>query len=114
MTHEMKLNKGPFLMIEGGEKRYELRLFDEKRRRVSVGDTIVFTMAENAERRLTAEVTALHRFSDFDSLYKALPLTECGYRADEVGNASPRDMEAYYSKEEESRYGVVAIEIKLI
>jgi len=114
MTHEMKLNESPFLMIEGGQKRYELRLFDAKRQKLSVGDTVVFTMVGNAERRLTAEVVALHRFSDFASLYKSLPLTECGYRADEVEGASPRDMEAYYSQEEQRRYGVVAIEIKLI
>ncbi len=114
MIHEMKLNETPFLFIESGRKRYELRLWDEKRQKLSAGDTVVFTMAGDAGRRLTAEVIALHRFSSFDELYRALPLTECGYREDELVSASPRDMEAYYSPDEQRRYGVVAIEVKVI
>ena len=114
MTHEMKLNRSPFLMIESGEKIYELRLLDEKRQRISVGDTIVFTMADDPTRKMTVGVVGLHRFDSFEKLYAALPLDKCGYRADELATASPSDMEAYYSKEEQNRYGVVAIEVKVV
>lgn len=114
MIHEMKLHEGPFELIESGKKRYELRLFDEKRRLLSVGDTVVFTMTTDGERRLTVEVVALHRFASFEELYDSLPLLECGYSEDELASASPRDMEAYYSLEEQSRYGVVAIEVKAV
>ena len=114
MTHEMKLNRSPFLMIESGEKIYELRLLDEKRKKLSVGDTIVFTMVDDQNRRITAEVLKLHCFRSFDELYEALPLDKCGYREDELATASPSDMEAYYSKEEQNRYGVVAIEIRVV
>lgn len=114
MIHEMKLNKAPFLMIESGEKIYELRLFDEKRRLLSVGDTVVFTMSGDASRTLTVEVVALHRFASFEELYQALPLDRCGYRKDELTTASPSDMEAYYTKEKQKEYGVVAIEVALI
>lgn len=114
MTHEMKLNRAPFGMIESGAKRYELRLFDEKRQKLSAGDRIVFTMADDSERKLAVRVVALHRFPDFAALYRALPLKECGYREDELASASPDDMAAYYSHEEQSRYGVVAIEVEVI
>ena len=114
MTHEMKLNRSPFLLIERGEKIFELRLLDEKRQRISVGDTIVFTMADDPTRKMTVEVVGLHRFDSFEKLYAALPLELCGYRADEVEKASYTDMEAYYSKEEQNRYGVVAIEIRVV
>ena len=110
----MKLNESPFCLIESGQKRYELRLFDEKRRLLSVGDRIVFTMTTDAERKLAVEVVGLHRFSDFGELYAALPLSDCGYLEHELTDASPRDMEAYYSPEEQSRYGVVAIEVKVV
>ena len=56
----------------------------------------------------------LHRFSSFDALYRALPLDRCGYREDELATASPADMEAYYSKEMQSKYGVVAIEVRAV
>ena len=114
MIHGMKLNKAPFLMIECGEKIYELRLWDEKRQLLSVGDKIVFTMADDAARKMTVDVVALHRFASFDELYRALPLDLCGYRKDELESASPFDMEAYYSKETQSQYGVVAIEVKVL
>ena len=114
MTHEMKLNREPFLMIESGKKRYELRLYDEKRQKLSVGDTILFTMVSDLSRKLTAEVIALHCFPSFDALYGVLPLRECGYREEELSTASPDDMAVYYSPEEQKRYGVVAIELKLI
>ena len=38
----MKLNKEPFEKIKSGEKTIELRLYDEKRRKIKAGDTICF------------------------------------------------------------------------
>jgi ASC-1-like (ASCH) protein len=110
----MKLKREPFEMIASGKKIYELRLFDEKRSLVSVGDTIRFTMAEDAAKTLSVKVAALHRFPSFEVLYDTLPLLLCGYREDELVSASYRDMEAYYSREEQDCYGVVAIEISLL
>jgi len=47
-------------------------------------------------------------------LYKSLSLLECGYTKEDIDTASPCDMEKYYSKVEECKYGVIGIEIKLI
>lgn len=55
----------------------------------------------------------LYAFDSFDELYRNLPLLECGYTEENVDVASPSDMERYYSKEEQSRYGVVGIRIVL-
>ena len=46
-------------------------------------------------------------------LYQALPLLECGYTSNNVETASPKDMEAYYSLEQQAQYGVLGIEISL-
>ena len=43
MLHKMKLKLSPFEKIENGSKMIELRLFDEKRQKVQVGDFIEFT-----------------------------------------------------------------------
>ena len=43
MTHNMQLKPEPFAMIKDGTKTIELRLYDEKRRNIKVGDRIVFT-----------------------------------------------------------------------
>ena len=46
MLHCMKLNRDPFEKIKSGSKTIEMRLFDEKRQRISVGDFIEFSSAE--------------------------------------------------------------------
>ena len=110
MHHEMSLRLSPFARIADGSKRYELRLLDEKRRLIAVGDTITFTCTAD-ERSVTVRVVSLRSFASFADLYAALPLTECGYTPDNVASADPRDMEKYYPPEKQAQYGVLAIEV---
>ena len=98
-------------MIRTGQKTIELRLLDEKRRAVGVGDVIVFVNTDTSEM-LEAVVKVLYHFDTFEELYGSLPLLKCGYTPENVGGASFRDMEQYYSAEEQSKYGVVGIEIR--
>ena len=111
MLHQMNLHPEPFDRIESGRKTIELRLYDEKRRQIGVGDTIRFTCTTDPAHTLTATVTALHRFPDFAALYAALPLERCGYLPEEMTTAAPEDMNLYYTAEQQARYGVVGIEI---
>ena len=111
--HTMKLKPSPFEKIKSGRKTVELRLYDEKRQRISVGDTIRFVNTECESDCVTVVVERLHLFDSFEQLYCTLPLTKCGYSEQEMSTASPNDMEQYYSAEEQSRYGVVGIEIAL-
>lgn len=114
MTHTLNLHPQPFALIADGRKTIELRLYDEKRSQIQVGDTLVFTHSDDSTQTLTAKVTALHRFPDFAALYAALPLDKCGYLPEELPTASPEDMNLYYSAEKQALYGVVGIEIALI
>lgn len=114
MTHYMNLHRQPFNMIKAGFKTIELRLFDEKRQQIKECDTIVFFNSDNAADQIAVQVKALHVFSSFEKLYEVLPLDKCGYTADEIASASPADMDTYYSKEKQSKYGVVGIEIELL
>lgn len=91
MKHCMKLTPAPFEMIKSGHKTIELRLYDEKRQKITVGDTIEFKNTDTNDI-ITAEVTALHRFNSFEELYRSLPLTKCGYTNDDVDNAHYTDM----------------------
>ncbi len=108
--HKMKLNPEPFELIKSGIKTIELRLYDEKRRRIIVGDEICFTNTETGET-LMRTVIKLHRFDSFDALYKSLPLLKCGYTSKNIKAATPADMEKYYSAEEQKKYGVLGIEL---
>ena len=106
----MKLNSSPFEMIKSGQKTIELRLFNEKRQQIKVGDKIVFTDNTTGET-LNTTVLKLHCFDTFDKLYQSLPLLQCGYTIEDVDNADPSDMEEYYCIEDQKKYGVVGIEL---
>lgn len=109
--HEMRLHNNPFELIKNGSKTMELRLNDEKRSIIKVGDKIEFTNRVT-EEKLLVEVINLHKYNSFSELYKNLDKVSIGYGIAEEAN--PSDMEQYYSKEEQEKYGVLAIEIRLI
>ncbi len=113
MTHYMNLNPQPFSLIASGKKTIELRLLDEKRKLISVGDTLIFKCAEAPFDTVCCKVKALHKFESFEQLYRVLPLDKCGYLQNEIADASPKDMEIYYPPEVQARFGVVGIEIEL-
>lgn len=107
--YEMRLQPAPYAAIENGKKTVELRLYDEKRRKVKAGDFILFTNLQT-EQSLYTQVLAVTVFQDFERLYAAYDKTSLGYAADEEAN--PTDMQAYYSAEDIQKFGVVAIELK--
>lgn len=45
---------------------------------------------------------------------KELSLPECGYTEADIETASPDDMNVYYSKDNQQKYGVVGIRIALL
>lgn len=112
-TFQMRLAPSPFAKIKAGRKTIELRLNDEKRREICVGDKIVFTNIDSGERLVT-EVIALHPFESFEALYSALPLDKCGYNQEEIPNASPADMAAYYTTAQQMEHGVLGIELRVL
>lgn len=109
----MKLQDVPFEMIKCGKKTIELRLYDEKRRLISVNDEIEFIRLSNKSSSFLCRVVALHRFSSFEELYNSLPLMKCGYTEKDIATASAHDMDIYYSAEKQAKYGVLGIELEL-
>ena len=110
--HRMHLASRPLQRMWDGVKTLELRLNDPKRRQLRVGDVIRFEDAEDDTEVLHAEVKELRPFPSFRELYAALPLSEMGYLPEEEKNASPADMDKYYTPEEQARWGVLAIRVR--
>ena len=113
MRHQMRLKDARFQMIWDGEKTIELRLLDEKRKLVNIGDIIEFSNLSNPGQIIVVKVISIYVFDSFETLYKSLPLEKCGYTQSDVRSASASDMNAYYSIEEQLKYGVVGIEFEL-
>ena len=111
MQHNMKLQLDPFLKIKEGTKTIEMRLYDDKRKNIKVGDTITFTNLQTLEE-IVCKVKNLFLFETFEELYKHFDKIKLGYNIDEI--ASFEDMEKYYSKDEQKSFGVVGIEVELL
>ena len=111
MKYDMKLNNSPYEKIKNGTKTIELRLNDEKRKQLKVNDIIEFTNRETLEKMLV-EVENIYYYPTFDELYKHFDKVSLGYEENDV--ASSKDMEQYYTKEQQEKYGVLGIEIKKV
>ena len=111
MKHLMTLWDDPFKMISCGQKDIEMRLYDEKRRKITVGDTIEFTN-KKTNQKMEVIVINLHIYDSFEMLYSKFEKTRLGYKKDEIAN--PKDMETYYNKQAILDNKVVGIEIKVI
>lgn len=110
--HYLKLNNEPFNLIKQQIKTVEMRLNDEKRKVINIGDIIEFTNITNNET-INCLVTNIKPFDDFEKLYQNYEKTTLGYIKN-YNNNSYLDMYKYYTKEDIKKYGTLAIEIKLI
>ena len=111
MLHIMKLDSEPFEMIVAKSKTIELRLNDEKRQQIKIGDIISFVNNGNS---INCKVIDLFYFANFKELYDNLPLMECGYKEENIVTANSKDMDTYYSIEKQKKYGVVGIKIAVL
>ena len=68
MKHYMHLKEKPFRSIWEGNKTIELRLYDEKRRAVKVGDQIEFDNLSNPGQLILVNVIAIYVFESLSSI----------------------------------------------
>lgn len=73
MEHKMKLLPEPFELIKSGKKVIEVRLNDEKRQKVKIGDTIVFAKLPDLNEKLRVKVLGLLHYGTFEQLYRDIP-----------------------------------------
>lgn len=112
MNFEMKLADAPFDLISSGKKTVEVRLYDEKRKQISVGDTIEFFRLNGKGGSVKARVVALYNFDSFKALFESALYTKTGSGELSVADAA-ESMYKYYTKEQENHYGVLGMEITL-
>ena len=67
--HTMKVQTKYYNLLKTGIKTIELRLWDEKRKLIKVGDKITFSDLSDPNDTFVAQVLALHCS---DSMYKSL------------------------------------------
>ena len=109
--HEMNLQPKYFDFIKGGTKRIELRLYDEKRQSIQLGDII--ECAKSDDEKFKAEVVGLLRYNSFADLFEDFDISI-------LADSSMTKQELlevlgeFYSEEKQAEFGVIGIRIKLI
>lgn len=112
--HEMKLREKYYNYILNGTKRIEIRLYDEKRQKIQLGDKIRFYKESSSkEEYFDSKVIGLLRYKTFSCLFKDYDIS---LLADKSLSKEEllKVLEEFYSKEEQEKYGVIGIRIELL
>lgn len=109
----MKLQPEYFNFILNGTKRIEIRLYDEKRQQIKIGDKIKFLKEPDLNESFCAKVTGLLRYNSFEDMFKDFDieiLSDKSMTKEQLINV----LEQFYTKEKQEQYGVLGIRIELI
>lgn len=120
-TFVMHLADDMFEAVKAGTKTVEIRLFDDKRKLVDIGDYIEFRKLSNPKERVTRRVADLNIFSTFEELFKSeryengKRVVKLRYTPAQVGAPEGATVKSlvdgmykYYDKAQEKKYGVIA------
>ena len=113
MKYEMKLQPKYYDFILNGTKRIEIRLNDEKRQQIRIGDTIRFLEETDLNEFFEVKVIGLLKYNTFEEMFKDFDISVLADKTmtkDELINV----LEQFYPKEKQDKYGVLGIRIELI
>lgn len=113
MEHEMKLQPKYYDFILNGTKRIEIRLFDEKRQQIKIGDTIKFLKEPELIESFNVKVVDLLRYNNFEEMFKDFDISVLADKSmtkEELISV----LEEFYTKEKQEQYGVLGIKIELL
>ncbi len=113
MNHFLRLQPKYFDYIDKGTKRIELRLFDEKRRLINIGDTITFQKEPELNVEMNVKVIGLLRYNSFEELLNDFSIEMVADKKmtkEELLHV----LEEFYTPEKQRQYGVVGIRIEKI
>ena len=102
MEHEMKLQDKYYNYILNGTKRIELRLYDEKRQQIKIGDIIKFYKEPELKDTFCAKVIGLLRYN---SILADVSMTK---------NELMDELCRFYTVDNQLKYGVIGIRIELL
>lgn len=111
--YNMKLQTKYFELVKSGEKIFEVRLFDEKRKLLKVGDKITFSNLSNEKEQITCLIENLHHYNSFEEMTNFLSPELIGMKGlskDEI----IKIYHSFYMPEDEKKFGVLAIKIQLV
>lgn len=109
----MKIQEDFFEQVKSGKKVYEVRVYDEDMQKIVIGDTIIFKKMPNLIDGVVTKVVDVKKFDTFEQMAQTLSLSSVGFDKKNASQVS-RFYRSLYSKEDEKKYGVIAIKIEKI
>lgn len=109
--HQMKVQTKYYNLLKSGKKVIELRLFDEKRQKIKIGDEILLSDSSNTNDSFVARVINLHRSESFDKLCQIITPAQAGFTSKEELITA---LQEFYTPDSQQKYGVLGIEIQKI
>lgn len=100
-----------FHAIKVGEKTVEVRLNDEKRRKIKVGDSIEFVKIPQQDELLKVQVVGLRKYDTFEAMYNDIAFKDFGCEGWTMKEMIDGTYEIY-SPAEEKKWGTLAIMIE--
>ena len=113
MKYEMKLQPEYYNFILNGTKRIEIRLNDEKRQQIRIGDTIKFLKEPGLNEFFEAKVIGLLKYNTFEEMFKDFDISILSDKS-MTKDQLIKVLEQFYPKEKQNKYGVLGIRIELI
>jgi len=107
------LDSDIFEVVNNNSKTIEARVNDEKRRKIKIGDKIIFLKRPDEIEKIEAMVEDLVYYKNFNDLVKDYNMEEL-YLKDIDKEDFIKLLKRFYSKKEIEQYGVVAIRFKKI
>jgi ASC-1-like (ASCH) protein len=113
MFHKMKLYADYFELVKLNKKKYEIRLNDDKRKNILVGDIIKFSNFSLPKETIFVKVKRIQYYSSFANLFNHVPLKLIGFPEKSIDEVFKK-IYSIYSKEDERKFGVILMEIETI
>lgn len=106
----MNLQDRYFNYILNGTKRIELRLADEKRQLINLGDNIVFFNSRG--ENFSATVIGLNKYRSFEELFRDFEIDILADRS-MTKKEFLEILSEFYAQDKQQKYGVLGIRVEL-
>ena len=100
-------------VVDLKRKDIEIRLYDEKRQKINLGDIIILKKEPELNESFKVKVVGLLRYENFEGLFE-------DFGVDRLANKSMKkselleELEKFYTKEKQKEYGVLGIRIEKV
>lgn len=113
VIHEMLIKPEYFYLVAVGDKKYEVRTNDIRRKVMKIGDYIKMLKEPEKDEFLMLEIVNKIEYPTFTDLYDSLPKKDVGFEGRTTEDIV-QELRRFYTEEQEREIGVVAIEVAVI